>query len=212
MKKFTIVTLYPELLKPYTDGAILGRAQKKKAISIDYLNLRDFGLGKYRQVDDTPYGGGPGMILRADVAVPAIEKARGKKGRVILLSPTGRQFSQETARDLSREDHIVLVCGRFEGVDERVKKYIDDEISVGPYVTAGGELPALTILESIARLLPGVLGNPTSAEDESFTNNALEYPQYTKPAVYRELKVPEVLQSGDHRKIKAWRVAHQKRI
>ena len=212
MKRFTIVTLYPELLKPYTDGSILGRAQKNKHIRIGYINLRDFGLGRYKQVDDTPYGGGAGMILKADVAVPAIEQARGKRGRVILLSPAGRQFSQQVARDLSQENHIVLVCGRFEGVDERVKKYVDDEISVGPYVTAGGELPALIIVESIARLIPKVLGNPNSPEDESFSDNTLEYPQYTKPAEFRKQYVPDVLISGDHKKIKAWREEHQKRI
>lgn len=212
MKKFTIITLYPELLKPYTDGSILGRAQKNKHISIDYINVRDFGLGRYKQVDDTPYGGGAGMVLRADVVVPAIEHARRKGSNVILLSPTGRQFSQKIADELSRADDLVFVCGRFEGVDERIKDYIDDEISVGPYVTAGGELPALTIIESVARLVPKVLGNPNSTKDESYSNDTLEYPHYTKPDEYRGHSVPAELKSGNHKKIKSWRAEHQKEI
>lgn len=213
MKKYTIITLYPELLKPYTDGAILGRAQKARKITIDYIDLREFGLSKYKQVDDTPYGGGPGMILRADVVVPAIKQALGRsKAKVILLAPEGRAFNQQKAASLTNEGHIIFACGRFEGFDERITKYIDEKISVGPYVLSGGELPALTIIEAITRLIPGVLGNADSTTEESFTNNTLEYPQYTKPETYDGHDVPKILRSGHHQEIKKWRQEHQTQI
>jgi tRNA (guanine37-N1)-methyltransferase len=215
MKKYTIITLYPELLKPYTEGAVLGRAQKTKKIAIDFVNLRHFGLGRYKQVDDTPYGGGPGMILRADVVVPAIKQTLGQskeKTKVVLLTPKGQSFSQKTAVSLTNETHIIFVCGRFEGFDERITKYIDEKISVGPYVLAGGELPALTIIEAVTRLLPGVLGNADSTAEESFNSSTLEYPQYTKPEKFEQRRVPSVLLSGHHQEIKKWRQQHLTQI
>ena len=221
--KITIITLYPDLIKPYLDGSILGRAQKNKLIDINIINLRDFGLGNYKQVDDTPYGGGAGMILRPDVVVPAIEKAKNNPllpeegpgvvgAKVIMLSPDGKPYDQKTAQRLSKTEHLILVCGRFEGFDERIKQCCDEVISVGPYVLSGGELPALTIVESIVRLIPGVLGNPASSVDESFTNDMVEYPQYTKPEIYKGKPVPDILKSGNHQDIAAWRRSHKRHI
>lgn len=239
--KFTIITLYPDAIKPYLDASILGRAQKNGAIDIEIINLRNFGIGNYKQVDDTPYGGGPGMVLRPDVIVPAIKKATQhhplyrssmrdytysdnnhslsegtpeSKGvtKIILLSPSGKQFDQSTATRYSKLDHIVLVCGRFEGFDARIEKYCDEVISVGPYVLSGGEIPALTIVESVARLLPKVLGNELSTADESYSDGSIEYPQYTKPPQYDNMKVPDVLMGGNHAEIANWRTTHKKNI
>lgn len=212
--KFTIITLYPDLIKPYLDGSILGRAQKNKLIDIELINLRNFGLGNYKQVDDTPYGGGAGMVLRPDVVIPAIQKSKVKslKSKVVLLSPDGKQYNQKIANDLSKYQHLILVCGRFEGFDERIKKYVDEVISIGQYITSGGELPALSIVESVSRLIPGVLGNKESVADESFTDSFIEYPQYTKPEDYKGDKVPDILLSGNHKEISNWRQAHKRKI
>jgi len=212
--KFTIITLYPDLIKPYLDGSILGRAQKNKLIDIELINLRNFGLGNYKQVDDTPYGGGAGMVLKPDVVIPAIQKSKVKslKSKVVLLSPDGKQYNQKIANDLSKYQHLILVCGRFEGFDERIKKYVDEVISIGQYITSGGELPALSIVESVSRLIPGVLGNKESVADESFTDSFIEYPQYTKPEDYKGDKVPDILLSGNHKEISNWRQAHKRKI
>ena len=213
--KFTIITLYPDAIKPYLDSSILGRAQKNGLIDINIVNLRDYGLGKHKQVDDTPFGGGPGMILRADVVAPAIKELKNSNpnSRVIMLSPDGEIFNQQTARDLSTTDkELILLSGRFEGFDARIDKYIDKKISIGPYVLAGGEIPALAIIESVARLIPGVLGNPLSSEEESHSENYIEYPQYTKPQSYLDNNVPEILLSGDHEKIKKWRQEHKRKL
>jgi len=210
--KFTLLTLYPDAIKPYLNTSIIGRAQKNGVAEIRIVNLRDFGLGKHKQVDDTPYGGGPGMILRADVIVPAIErfKVESRKSKVILLSPTGRQFDQSTATRYSKLGHLILVCGRFEGFDARINKFCDEVISTGPYVLAGGEIPALTIVEAVARLTPGVLGNDLSSVDESFAENSIEYPQYTKPSTFDKMDVPGILLSGHHSEIDNWREAQKK--
>ena len=214
MKKYTIITLYPELLEPYINGAILGRARKAGRIDVRCVDLRAFGLGKYKQVDDTPYGGGPGMILRADVVIPAIRKVLdvSKGAKVVLLTPNGTMFDQKKANDLAVEDHIIFICGRFEGFDERIAQYVDEKISVGPYVTAGGELPALTVIETVARLIPGVLGNASSTVEESFSENTFEYPQYTKPETFEGRDIPPILLSGHHQEIKKWRREHQAQI
>ncbi len=211
--KYTIVTLYPDAIRPYLDAAILGRAQKNNKIEVELIDLRDFGLGKYKQVDDTPYGGGPGMILRPDVVVPAIKQAEqgNKKARKILLSPEGGQFTQQHAEDIKNDD-LILIAGRFEGFDARIKKYIDEVVSIGPYILCGGEIAALAIIEASARLIPGVLGNTESTKEETFSNGSLEYPQYTKPDTYEGTTIPEVLKSGNHAEISKWRQENSRKI
>lgn len=219
-KLFQVVTIFPEIIEHYASATILGRGQKAGAIKIEAINLRDFTTDAHRTVDDTPFGGGPGMVLKAEPIFKAVESLVGtkektgdgkvrdpKKSQVILLDPRGKQFTQEIARALTTFDQLVFITGRYEGVDERVKEQlVDQSISAGPYVLSGGELPALIIIEAVARLIPGVLGKEESLSEESFgVTGALEYPQYTKPADFRGLKVPEVLLSGNHAAIKKWR-------
>lgn len=204
--KFTIITLFPKEVDTYLKASVLGRARKNKLLVVEFVDLRHFGIGKHKKVDDTPYGGGPGMLLRPDVVVAAIKKTRTKHSKVILLSPEGELFRQEVARRYTKEKHLVLVCGRFEGFDARIKDYVDEVISLGSFVLAGGELAAMSIVEATARLLPGVLGNRASALSESFsTRQKVEYPQYTKPQVFSGKPVPKVLLSGHHQNIKKWR-------
>ncbi len=192
--------------------SMLWKAQDKGAVKFSYINLRDFGLGPRKQVDDTPYGGGDGMLLKPEPLVAAIEAARQSKdedrqSRVILLTPRGQRFNQARAGQLAAADEdLILVCARYEGYDERVTEFVDEQISIGDYVLTGGELPAMVIIDSVVRLLPGVLGGETSAAVESFSDgNNLEYPQYTRPAEFRGLKVPEVLLTGNHASIAEWR-------
>jgi len=211
--KFTIITLYKDAIQPYLNASILGRAQDSKLISIDYIDLREFGLNKYRQVDDKPYGGGPGMILRVDVVIPALKSITiedKSKTIVIITSPKGEPFNQSQAINLSTYDHIIIICGRFEGYDDRIEQYVDRVYSIGPYVLAGGEIPALTIIESVSRLIPGVLGNPASPIDESYSDDNFEYPQYTRPNNFGGHTVPEVLINGDHQEIAKWRLGHKR--
>ncbi|PIT87055.1 MAG: tRNA (guanosine(37)-N1)-methyltransferase TrmD [Candidatus Magasanikbacteria bacterium CG10_big_fil_rev_8_21_14_0_10_40_10] len=239
--KFNIITVFPEIIIHYGLQSILGRAQKNNLIEIKAVNLRDFASDNHRTVDDTPYGGGPGMVMKAEpiyLALKSIKaipfsKADGltklktifsseirRRKKTILLSPRGRQFDQRVAEKWARLDEITFVCGRYEGVDQRVAdKLVDEEISIGPYVLAGGELGALVIIEAVSRLLPGVLGNQESLAEETFSRpadidsakadknrlNQAEYPQYTKPADFKGWKVPEILLSGNHKKIKEWR-------
>lgn len=192
--------------------SMLWKAQDKGAVKFSYINLRDFGLGPRKQVDDTPYGGGDGMLLKPEPLVTAIEAARQSKdedrqSRVILLTPRGQRFNQARAGQLAAADEdLILVCARYEGYDERVTEFVDEQISIGDYVLTGGELPAMVIIDSVVRLLPGVLGGETSAAVESFSDgNNLEYPQYTRPAEFRGRKVPEVLLTGNHASIAEWR-------
>ncbi len=223
--KFTIITLFPEALKPYLDSSMLYKAQDRGIIAIEYVNLRDFGLGPHKSVDDTPYGGGDGMLLRCEPVFAAIEsvKAVSPDAEVILPTPVGMTWNQDLARQFAGvngvdaqsqsqeapERHYIILCPHYEGYDERILTIIDHKISLGNYVLTGGELPALILIDSISRLLPGVLGGETSALIESFSDgDNLEYPQYTKPADFRGLKVPEILLSGDHGKIAAWRAEH----
>ncbi|HEX2385643.1 MAG TPA: tRNA (guanosine(37)-N1)-methyltransferase TrmD [Candidatus Binatia bacterium] len=207
MVRFTVITLFPGMFDSPLAHSILKRAREKKLIDIGFVDPRDFTSDKHRTVDDTPYGGGQGMVMKPEPLVAAIEAAKNdlKRPRVILLSPQGKLFDQAEAARLSREEEIVLVCGRYEGIDERVKAFVDEEISVGDYTLSGGELPALVVIDAVTRLIPGVLGNAQSSEDDSFSNGLLEYPQYTRPEEFRGLKVPEVLVSGDHEKIRRWR-------
>lgn len=204
--RIDIVTLFPDVFFGPFAESIIGRAIKDKIISIGTVNPRDFTLDKHRTVDDTPYGGGPGMLMMADPLFCAIESCKNKESCVILTSPKGERFNQKMARELSSRKHLVLVCGHYEGVDERVKeRLIDREISIGDYILTNGNIPAMVIVDCVARLLPGVLGDDASSEEESFSNNLLEYPQYTKPVEYRGMRVPEILLSGNHKLIKEWR-------
>ncbi len=205
----TILTLFPDMFKGPLDASIVKRAREKKLIDIQLLNIRDFSTDRYKSVDDHPYGGGAGMLLRVDILDRAIESSKCKipnaKCKTILLDPQGKKYDQKKAVALSSLDHLVLICGHYEGVDERVRRLVDEEISVGDYVTTGGELPAMIMIDSITRLLPGVLTKSEATKRESFSENLLEYPQYTRPETYKGMKVPPILLSGDHAKIEEWR-------
>lgn len=215
--RIDIVTIFPEAVRPYLDVAMMRRAQDAGAVVFGVTDLRDFSEDKWRRVDDTPYGGGAGMVMRVapihkavtHLAAQASDVALDKR-RTIVLSAKGRQYTQNDARRLLTYDHVILICGRYEGVDERVADHVaDEELAVGPYVLTGGELGALIVADSVARLMPGVLGNEDSARDESHAvAGYTEYPHYTKPEEYNGWRVPEVLVSGDHGKIRAWRAAH----
>ena len=191
--------------------SMLWKAQDKELVTFEYINLREFGLGKRRTVDDTPYGGGDGMLLKPEPLVAAIEAAkrgteRGTSAKTVLLTPRGERYTQAKARDLAKEDELIFACARYEGYDERVTDYVDEQISIGDYVLTGGELPAMTVIDSVVRLLPGVLGGEKSAEIESFSDgHTLEFPQYTRPEDFRGQKVPQVLLSGNHAEIDKWR-------
>ena len=207
MLNFTIVTLFPAMFESPLNHSILKKAQEKGLISIVLVNPRDYTTDRHRITDDYPYGGGQGMVMKPEPLVAAIEdvKIRRPRAKVILLSPQGRVFNQASAAELAKEEELVLICGRYEGVDERVKDFIDDEISIGDYTISGGEPAAIVVIDAVSRLVPGVLGNAQSAGDESFSNGLLEYPQYTRPEEFRGAKVPEALLSGDHERIRQWR-------
>lgn len=208
--RFDILTLFPSLVLPYFEDSILKRAVTDKKISVHVHNIRDHSKERHKKVDDTPYGGGAGMVMSCQPLFDAIKAAKKtNKGPVIYLSPVGKRFTQEKAEELAELDEMILLCGRYEGIDQRViDELVDEEISVGDFVLTGGELPALCIVDAVSRLLPGVLGDDESSEEESFsaaTGRMLEYPHYTKPAVYEGLEVPEVLLSGNHGEIARWR-------
>lgn len=215
MKYFDIISIFPEMFS-YVDESILKRAQDKKIIKIRTHDLRVYTKDKHKRVDDTPYGGGAGMLMQVEPFYRAIKKIkkRNKKTRIILTSAKGKVFKQKDAKRLSQYEQIIFLCGRYEGVDERVaKKLADEELSIGEYVLSGGELPAMVMTDAIARMIPGVLGNPETLNEESHTGEYLEYPQYTKPEHFKAGKetwsVPSVLLSGDHGKIKQWRESKQ---
>lgn len=206
--KISIITLFPEMFKGPFEVSIIKRGIANKLISIEFINLRSFGLGKHQTVDDTPYGGGMGMVLRVDVLEKAIESAKNKdlnkqQQKVILLSAKGKQFEQKIAKRYSKLKNLILVCGHYEGFDQRIREFIDEEISVGDFVLTGGEIPAMLITDSVARLIKGVIKEESSAL-ESFSPY-LEHPQYTKPQSYKGLDVPEILLSGNHPEIEKWR-------
>lgn len=213
--KISILTLFPEMFEGPFDYSIIKNAKTQKKVNIEFINIRDFGIGKHKVVDDKPYGGGHGMILRVDVLSEAISKAKGENPpaggqKVILLSPHGKTFNQKKAKELSTLKHLILVCGRYEGIDERAKKFIDEELSIGDFIVTGGEIPAMLVTDAVTRLIGGVLKEGVTTT-ESFSLPAgrqvplLEYPQYTKPSAYKNLKVPPILLGGDHGKIKIWR-------
>ncbi|MCH8864414.1 MAG: tRNA (guanosine(37)-N1)-methyltransferase TrmD [Chloroflexi bacterium] len=212
--RIDILTLFPQMFQAPFSFGILKRAIDQGLVSINLHNIRDYTHDKHRTVDDYPYSGGPGMVLKPEPIFEAVESVtsgisaveKGGKLPIILLTPQGRLFSQEIARDLSGYDHLILICGRYEGVDERVRQHlVTDEISIGDYVLTGGEFPAMVVVDSVVRLLPGVLGSDASSLDESHSDGLLEYPQYTRPEVYKGWEVPEILLSGNHAKIAGWR-------
>jgi len=208
-----VFTLYPEAFPGPLDKGLYGKALSNKLWNLSVINIRDSAADKHKTVDDTPYGGGTGMLLKADILASSLDQKVKKGERVFYLSPKGKKFDQKLAHDLSKEKSISLICGHFEGVDERVLTTRNiEEISIGDYVLSGGETAALVVLDSILRLLPGVLGNDKSSLDETFENGLLEYPQYTKPQIWEEKSVPEVLLSGDHNKIKDWRLSQSEAI
>ncbi|MFN3390393.1 MAG: tRNA (guanosine(37)-N1)-methyltransferase TrmD [Meiothermus ruber] len=202
--KYTILTLFPDLVRPWTEESIIQKAIQKGLIEVDIRDIRAYTEDKHKTVDDTPYGGGAGMVMRVDVVVRAIEAA-GPADEVILLTPAGRPLTQPLVEELAGKSHLVLVCGRYEGIDARVEHFVTREISIGDYVLMGGELGALVILEATARLLPGVIKEAESHRQDSFSTGLLDYPHYTRPPVFRGLAVPEILTSGHHAKIAEWR-------
>ena len=208
MIKFTIITLFREAIEPYLKTSMMWKATEKGLAEFDFVDLREFGLGPHKSVDDTPYGGGDGMLLRCEPVFAAIEsvKAKDPTAKVILPTPAGATWNQKTARELAGDAHYIILCPHYEGYDERILTLVDYKVSLGHYVLTGGELPALIIIDSITRLIPGVLGGEQSAEIESFSDgDNIEYPQYTKPSDFRGMKVPDVLLSGNHGEIAKWR-------
>lgn len=205
--KINVITLFPETVKSLTEYSIVKRALDGQVFELQIYDLRQFGLGKRRQVDDTPYGGGAGMVLRVDVVESAIKKARedNPRTRVIALSPRGRRYDQPKAREYSQHESITLLCGHYEGFDERIYNYVDEEVSIGDYILSGGEIAAAAVIDSVVRLIPGAVGNEESIEKESFEDGLLEYPHFTKPRKYDGKEVPEVLFSGNHAEIEKWR-------
>ena len=204
--KIDVLTLFPEMFAGPLDESIVKRARAAGLLDLSIHNLRDYTHDRHRTVDDKPFGGGPGMLLKPEPIFEAVEHLARGETRVILLSPSGRKFNQSLARELAPEKHLLLVCGSYEGFDERVREALaDDDLSIGDYVLTNGALPAMVIIDAVTRLLPGVLGDDESARDESFSHGWLEYPQYTRPAEFRGMKVPEVLLSGNHAEIARWR-------
>lgn len=215
--KITILTLFPEMFEDPFNYSIIKRAVDKKIVEINIVNIRNFGLGKHKIVDDRPYGGGAGMVLRIDVIEKAIESSKCApslcKEKIILLDPQGKKLNQKIAEKFSKLDHIIMICAHYEGVDERIRSLVDEEISIGDYILTGGELPAMIISDAVIRLIPKVLGKEESSQNESFREVSfnqkkiliLEYPQYTKPEKFKGMNVPEILRSGNHQKINIWR-------
>nr|WP_154893604.1 tRNA (guanosine(37)-N1)-methyltransferase TrmD [Paenibacillus xylanexedens] len=212
-----VLTLFPEMFEGVFGTSILGKAQTKGLVSLNAVNFRNYATNKHNTVDDTPYGGGGGMVLKPDPIFAAVEDvlekrskesaaASSKPPRIILMCPQGETFTQKKAEELVQEDHLIFICGHYEGYDERIREFlVTDELSIGDYVLTGGELPAMVAIDSVARLIPGVLGNETSAVTDSFSTGLLEYPHYTRPPEFRGMKVPDVLLSGHHLNIDAWR-------
>jgi tRNA (guanine37-N1)-methyltransferase len=205
--KLDILTLFPKMFEGVLGESMLKIARKKKKLNVRVHNLRDWASDKHKTADDKPYGGGSGMILKIEPLYKALARLSGKKKnvKIVLLTPRGKTFNQKTARKLAGAKHIVLICGHYEGVDERIRSLVTDEISIGDYIMTGGEIPAMAVLDAVARLIPGVLGGAVSAKHESFEKGLLEYPHYTRPREFKGMRVPEVLLSGNHKAIDAWR-------
>ena len=208
-----VFTLYPEYFPGYLNKGLFGKAMSEKIWNLETVNIRDYSFDKHKTVDDTPYGGGNGMLIKADVLAKSLDEKIKEKEKIIYLSPKGKLFNHKYAKELSSEKSLNLICGHFEGIDERIIQSRNiEEISIGDYILSGGEAAAFIILDAVLRFLPGVLGNENSTEDESFENGLLEYPQYTKPQIWEDKSVPDVLLSGDHAKIKDWRLSQSEAI
>lgn len=204
--RFDVVSLFPELIETYTKNGIIGRAVENNLFELGITNLRDYSEDKHKKVDDYPYGGGPGMLLKPEPMFNALDAIKKNNSYIIYLSPKGNLFNHQKARELSKQEHIVLIAGHYEGIDQRIiDKYVNEEISMGDYVLTNGELPALMIVDAVGRLIPGVLGCDESSVEESHSSNLLEYPQYTRPESYLGMDVPDILLSGHHKKIEEWR-------
>ena len=202
--KFDVLTLFPEMFE-ILNQSIIGKAIEKDLIDINLINIRDFSKDKHKKVDDTPYGGGAGMVMKPDVVYDAYQSIKDKQAKVIYMSPQGKPLNQKKVEELSKENHLIILCGHYEGIDQRVlDKIVDEEISIGDYVLTGGEIPAIVLIDSVSRYVEGVL-KEESIKEESFSNGLLEYPQYTRPEVFEGMKVPEVLLSGHHENIEKWR-------
>ena len=209
--RIDILTLFPSLFKPMLEESIIKRAIDKSLVNINLVNIRDFSTLNNNQVDDTPYGGGGGMVLMCDPVFKAIESVKSDKSKVIMLTPSGKVFNQGYANDFSKLEHLILLCGHYEGFDERIKTLVDIEVSIGDYVLTGGEIPAMVVADAVTRLIPGVISDE-SLVSESFTDGLLDYPVYTKPQVYRGMEVPDVLVSGNHKKIEEYRYSERVRV
>jgi tRNA (guanine37-N1)-methyltransferase len=211
--RIDVVTLFPELFGPHLSASLLGKAIETGTVEVRLHDLREHGLGKHRSVDDTPYGGGAGMVMRPEPIFAAVEALRTEDSHVVLMSPRGERLRHRVAAELAEHSHLILICGRYEGVDERVSDHLcDREISIGDYVLAGGELAALVVIETVTRLVPGVIGNVDSLASESHAAGELEYPQYTRPAEFRGWSVPEILVSGNHEAVRAWRAERAREL
>ena len=204
MMKINILTLFPQMFDNFVSESIIKRAIKDEKVKIELNNLRDYADNKHNQVDDTPYGGGSGMVLMCDPVFKAVEDLKKKNTKVIMMTPQGKKYTQEKAIELSKEKHLLIICGHYEGFDERISSIVDEEISIGDYILTGGEIPAMVVADSVTRLLKGVIDDE-SKESESFNDGLLDYPTYTKPREYKGMKVPDILLSGDHKKIDEWR-------
>lgn len=209
--KIDVLTLFPDMFKVILDNSIIKRAISSNRVSINLVNIRDFSTLSNNQVDDTPYGGGGGMVLMCEPVFSAIESVRKENSYVVMLTPSGKLYNQSKACEFSKKEHLIILCGHYEGFDERIITLVDEEISIGDFVLTGGEIPAMSIIDSVTRLVPGVISEE-SLTSESFTDNLLDYPVYTKPQVFRGMKVPDVLISGDHKKIEEYRYSERVRL
>ncbi|MBN2899544.1 MAG: tRNA (guanosine(37)-N1)-methyltransferase TrmD [Clostridia bacterium] len=212
--KFTVLTLFPEMFQDFFSTSIIGRAVEKGVIECSARNIRDYAFNKHKSVDDYPYGGGSGMVMQVEPLKLALEDVKNQENaRVIYLTPKGKTLSQSMMKDFSREEHLIMICGHYEGVDQRfIDKYVTDEVSLGDFVLTGGELPAMVLIDGVSRMVEGVLSSNVSFEDESHFHHLLEYPHYTRPAIYEEVPVPDVLLSGNHLKVDAWRLEQSVRL
>ena len=202
--KFDVLTLFPEMFQPIKQS-IIGKASEKELIDINLINIRDFSKDKHKKVDDTPYGGGAGMVIQADIIYDAYQSIKDKNAKVIYMSPQGKLLNQKKVEELSEQEHLIILCGHYEGVDQRIiDKIVDEEISIGDYVLTGGEIPSMVLIDTVSRYVDGVLSEDSTSE-ESFSQGILEYPQYTRPETFLDLKVPEILLSGHHENINKWR-------
>jgi tRNA (guanine37-N1)-methyltransferase len=204
--RIDVVTLFPEMLQGFTSSSILKKAQESGLIEVHVTNPRDFAVDKHKTCDDKPFGGGSGMVLKPEPIFQAVEKIKSPEARIVLMTPQGERFSQNKALELAKFNHLVLICGHYEGIDERIRTILaHEEISIGDYILTNGALAAAVLIDSVARLIPEVLGNPESTQNESFSKGLLEHPQYTRPRVFQGIEIPEILLSGNHKKINQWR-------